>query len=108
MNDMTLKQIKAMFVPGEKWHCRRDATPMVVHGNLGTTILPNKDPETDRAVFKLETRNLIWLMPDGKKLWTDWPPAANIIEARAGFLKFKYPGAISPERDITITFTKLP
>lgn len=112
---MTLKEIKAQFIPGQSWRCLREAAPIVVHGNLVTTVLPNKDPDEIRTVHKVATRDLVWLKPDGKtKLFSQWPAASNIIEARVGFFKFKYPGrrfegAVEvpcPERDITITCTR--
>ena len=113
---MTLKEIKAMFTVGQQWRCIRDAAPVVVGGNLGNTVRPNKDPDEIRTVHKVATRDLIWLKPDGKtKLSSQWPTADNIIEADAGYLQYKHPGqkfgadnkmVPAPEHDITITFIK--
>jgi hypothetical protein len=110
---MTLTEIKSMFQPGQQWHCLREAAAIIVNGNCGQVILPNKNPDTVRTVERLAVKDLVWKMPDGKSLYSPWPKAGDVLEARAGFLKFKYPGTKTgqngqlercPERDIICTF----
>ena len=108
---MNLKQIKAMFTPGQVWHCHREAAPVVVHGNLGPSVIPNQNPATVRTVKQVRSSDLVWdwLVPGAEPgakydpIYTTWPKAGEVLEARPGFLKFKY-----TEGGATCTFTHQP
>lgn len=73
---MTLAKIKAMFSPGQKWHATR------------TGGGPHRDEL--RTVHRVESKNIIFQVPSGELYWTGWPKAAEVKEARPGFLRFGY------------------
>ena len=105
---MNLKEIKAMFTVGQTWHCLREAAPIVVHGNTGTTVLANKFPHTIRTVKAVRSNEVVWdwSAPDAPRteerrpIYMTWPRAAEVLEARPGYLKFRY------DNGVTCTFTQ--
>ena len=100
---MKLKEIKAMFAVGQRWRVTREGgKPLVVHGNLGTTTLPANNGATTRQVEQVKSCEVVWTKPDGKTVHMPYPKATDMIEARDGFLKFKY-----PESSETLTFERL-
>ena len=73
---MSIEAIRAMFHPGQQWHVHRTG------GGAHASEV--------RTVCKITRRNLGWLVHGGKFLRTAWPTAYEVIEARPGFLKFRY------------------
>ena len=86
---MTLKEIKAMFREGDKWKATRKTLGKTVVGNLYATKFPPVEETTVRTVAGAKTQ-LVWKLEDGRKLYTDWPKAAEVEDARAGYLRFHY------------------
>ncbi len=86
---MTLKEIKAMFREGETWKATRKAKETAIVGNLGTTRIPAIENTTARTVSSAKSQ-LVWKLEDGRNLYTDWPKAADVEEARDGYLRFHY------------------
>ncbi len=84
---MTLKEIKAMFRPGQPWRVNRTGG--------------GKHADETRRVHKTASKDLIWKTPDGHLLWTQWPRASEVQEARPGFLQFIYAGSSG----MVVTFT---
>lgn len=93
---MTLKEIKSQFQPGQKWRASRVGRALVVHGNLGTTVLPDKNVEGQvRELVKAGSVDLVWKIEGQERnLFTKWPKASEIIEARPGYLKFAYDNGV--------------
>jgi hypothetical protein len=71
---MTLKEIKAMFQPGEQW-------------KADNTYMPQANGV--RTVAHVHSAKMTWTWPDGRIGWMDLPKASLVLEARDGFLKFK-------------------
>jgi hypothetical protein len=89
---MTLKEIKLMFVKGQRWRVTREGgKPLVIQGNLGTTTLSANNGATERVVERVKSGEVVWLMPNGKSCAMAWPKAANVQEAHDGYLRFNYP-----------------
>ena len=98
---MTIKEIKAMFTPGQKWAASRTGKALVVNGNLGQSVIPaNNVFNEPREVIKVGSRDIVWKVstPSGfKQLFTEWPKASQVLEARAGYLKFQYDNDVTVE-----------
>lgn len=73
---MTLKQIKAMFAPGQRWHAVRTG--------------PGKHRDEVRTVRKVRGVDLVFAVDGSQSYHTTWPKAGEVIEARPGFLRFRY------------------
>ena len=81
---MTLKEIRAMFTPGSKWHALR------VCENKAS-----KHNDEIRIVDRLTSKAIIFLVPpNNQSYWTDLPKASHIKEARPGLLRFVYENGI--------------
>ncbi len=102
---MTLTEIKAQFVPGDKWHALREEPLAVVVGNLGTSTLPGKHRDEIRTAKRLATKDLVFTVTDDGKerdYYTPWPKASELVEARPGRIQFKI-----NEGRVTVTLTKV-
>ena len=97
---MTLKMIKEMFQPGQRWHVVRKSAPLVVHGNAGTTVMGNKHADEIRVVEKVGSKDIIFLTPDGERYWTAFPKAREVIDAWGGHLKFAYDNQVEVTLDL--------
>lgn len=83
-----------MFAPGQKWAASRLGKDVVVNGNLGQTVLPAKNVFNEtREVVKVGALDLVWKVGE-KQLFTQWPKKSEILEARAGYLKFQYDNGV--------------
>jgi hypothetical protein len=65
-----------MFAAGQKWHATRTGS--------------GKHRDEVRTVFGLRGRDIVWKLDDGHLYHTEWPKAAEVLEARSGFLRFFY------------------
>lgn len=87
---MTLKEILAMFEPGQTWIAQNTKVPTA----CGRRVLLEKKSE-----------NIVWRQPESPKpeqrLWMPIPKARHIIEARPGYLSFMLGGA--PDWVVTLT-----
>lgn len=92
---MTLKEIKAQFIHGDRWTCRREER----RPNMGTNLIQT----SLRTVQHAGPTYLTWRMDTGQPLETKWPRASEIIEASPGFLQFHY-----FDGGVVLTFTKEP
>jgi hypothetical protein len=100
---MTLKEIRAQFNEGDKWHCvRTDKAPLIVNGNTGQTVLGTKHRDEIRTVGKLKSKEIMWHLEDGSKYYTPLPAASEIVEAKPGFLHFTLLNGV-----VSVTLTKL-
>lgn len=102
---MTIPQIKAMFAPGQTWTLTRlGFVPLTIHGNLGTSTMPPPNYSEVRVIHEVRAGNLITRRPNGTPSWAPWPKASEIIEARPGYLQWKYtgqPGTLTWEQQTT-------
>lgn len=99
---MTLTAIKAMFVPGSAWTCRRVGQALAINGNTGRSVMPAQDV-TETRVVKSAKSELVWNVTRGlqvQKLHTCWPKAHEVLEAAPGVLRFRYCNGVE------VTFTK--
>ena len=86
---MTLKEIKAMFKPGQAWTAEN-----TFHGRF----------PGPRTVGMVMPTQMTWVHPSTKEpVWMTFPKAAQVLEARDGFLKF----LIFPDKDHTLTLQRL-
>lgn len=99
--NMTLKEIKAMFVPGDKWSVTRSGSPLTVVGNTATTVLPANNVVGEVRTIKSAKSQLVATKEDGRNVFTNWPKAGEIIAASAGNLSFKY------DNGVIVTFVKI-
>ena len=89
---MTIKEIKAMFTTGSRWHAKRESErECVIHDNTGTTVLVPKNVETLRTVEKCGSKDIVFRLETGKKYYTPIPKASEVLEARPGYLAFTIP-----------------
>jgi hypothetical protein len=99
---MTLKQIKAMFTPGQRWQCQRTGKSITIVGNVGNTALPPINVDEVRIVKAVRSADLVTTRPDGRPIYASWPKANEVQEARPGFVRWQY------DNEVTITLTLLP
>lgn len=85
---MTAAQIRAMFAVGQSW------TGMRSPGRLGADV-----DVTARVVDKVQGNAVKFTVAHADPCWTYFPKAADVIEARDGFLHFRIP---KPSGDITV------
>jgi len=71
---VTLKEIKAMFQVGQQWAGENTYAPKA---------------SGPREVVQLLSTQMVWKTPHADRSWMQFPKAAQVIEARDGFLKFK-------------------
>jgi hypothetical protein len=92
---VTLKEIKALFTVGQVVTAIREGgLPLTVYGNTGVTVLgPNKCMER-RTVHAVKSAEWVFTRPDGKNIHTTYPKASEVVEARAGFVKFRYSNGV--------------
>jgi hypothetical protein len=74
MANLTLKQIHAMFEVGQQW-------------NAVNTY--NEKASGIRTVVQKLTTQLVFKTPQSDRSWMQLPKAADVIEARDGFLSFR-------------------
>ncbi len=98
---MTLKEIKAMFTPGQRWQCQRVGKPLTVHGNTGTSVIPANNVDELRIVKAARTNDLVTTRPDGRDIYATWPKASEVKESRPGYVRWEY------NNEVTITLTLL-
>lgn len=85
---MTLKEIHAMFQVGQTWNA------------VNTRHSGACGPRTVSEIF---TKQIVFKQPgDATRFWMTLPKAAEVIEARAGYLKFR----LMDGRDTTVELTK--
>lgn len=71
---MTLKEIKAMFQPGQQW--KADNTYQPQANGL-------------RTVRRVHSTQMTWDWPDGRVGYMRFPKASQVIESRDGYIRFK-------------------
>ena len=89
---LSLAQIKAMFVVGDKWQAIRDSEAVVIHGNTDNTLCPSEHKEEVRTVAKVMSNQIRFLRPNGMDIYTPLPKASEVLEASQGFVKIAYEG----------------
>lgn len=78
-----------MFKAGDKWLVTR------TDGNTGNGVLaPNNIVDQPRTISEVRTEDFISINPNGHPVYTSWPKASEIIEARDGLLHWSYGGAV--------------
>jgi hypothetical protein len=89
---MTLNEIKSMFAVGQIWTVIREGNrPLVINGNLGQTIMPAINGVEIRKVCAVKSKELVFSRTGQTRLiYTAFPKASEVVEARPGFLKFTY------------------
>lgn len=88
---MTLKEIEEMFKVGQKVKVTREGNkPLVVHGNTGTPVMPALNGVEDRVIAQCKSAEWVMTLPDGRNVHTAHPKSSEVIEAKPGFLKFRY------------------
>ena len=76
---MTIKEVRAMFAVGSRWHAMRE------------DHLPGgKHADENRTVKRASTKDIVFELEGGKLFFTAWPKSTEIIEARDGHLSFQY------------------
>jgi len=85
---MTLSEIRAMFVEGERW-----------------AYTNSRFPECDgvQKLTKQRSRDLIWRADGNKKNFMDFPAKSAILEANDGYLKY----IVSGDETHVITWRRL-
>jgi hypothetical protein len=83
---MTLAQIKSMFIVGSKWRATRRDT------------LRQTATEESRSVEKAGSKDIVFLRQGSPRIWTQWPRAKEVLEARPGYLHFQYDNGV----DVTL------
>lgn len=74
---MTLNELRAMFLPGQRWKG--------VRVDLGPK---NGVREDVREVVEVTSREFVFRLEDGTLYYTPMPKAKGIIEARDGYVRF--------------------
>lgn len=101
---MTLNEIKAMFRVADRWTITREGFhETIVRGNTGDTVLHAMNLTETRIIDDARSADLVTIKPDGRKTYAPWPKAKEIIEARPGYLKWRY-----GTQEGTITLEKQP
>lgn len=88
---MTLNEIKQLFPVGSRVRAKREGgKPLTIHGNTGTTVLPANNTEEIRTVKAVKSMEWVFTRADGRDIHTTFPKASEVVEARAGFVQFRY------------------
>ena len=92
-----------MFVVGDRWQVERVNPQRTIVGNLGNSYLPASIVNENRTVEKVQTTGVNFKIAGGRVIFTPWPKASEVIEARPGlsFLRFQY-----EDSGIEVTMTK--
>lgn len=83
--NMTLAQIRAMLQVGSVWRF-----------NVDRSALHSPNADEIRTIEKVQTSEFVAKQADGKckSIWTPFPKASQVIEARDGYLKFADDGLV--------------
>lgn len=88
---MTLKEIHAMFEIGQVWTAENTKIPKM---------------NGPRKLIEKYTANLVWELPTLPRGWMPFPKARDVVEARAGYLKYRLGDAAG--NTVALTRTETP
>jgi hypothetical protein len=106
---MTRSEIRAMFMvgKGKVWLASRTGANIVIHGNAGAITFKNNDVANERRrIVAVRSKDVVWARQGKEDVYMDYPKASEILEARAGYLKFKY--AEGPIVELVMTGEDVP
>jgi hypothetical protein len=69
---------------------RAGNTPILIVGNTGNTTLPANNGQEIRTIAMVTSREWVTKKLDGKCVWTTFPKASEVLEAKVGYVKFQY------------------
>lgn len=82
---MKLNEIRAMLVPGSRWLGVRN--PPFPASSSSASL-----NGAIRTVERVETKNIVYRIGE-QRMWSPFPKASEIIEARDGFLSYVIPNS---------------
>jgi len=85
---MTVKALKSMFQPGQRWHALRTG--------------PGRHRDEIRTVHKIQGKQIVFRVPSGELYWTPFPKASEVLESRPGFVRFVYSDVPGVEVSLTL------
>jgi hypothetical protein len=88
---MKLTEIKSQFVVGQQVLVTRAGnTPILIVGNVGNTTLPANNGQEIRTIAMITSKEWVTKKSDGKCVWTTFPKASEVLEAKVGYVRFQY------------------
>jgi hypothetical protein len=71
---MTIKEIRGMFAPGQKWEAVN-----TLHEKANGV----------RTLVEIKSAQMVWSTATAPRFWMPIPKASQVVEARDGFLSFR-------------------